>query len=113
MKIYVTDEDMLFDAYCKKAQQFVRGLVKADERIKEQKDQQKLQRKQSAFKFEKKTITITTAVAQEVIKLMLANVIYYTCNKKGHLVRNCLDKLKKAEAKAVDSDYSDLENGLL
>ena len=62
MEIYVTDEDMSFNAYCKKAQQFVRGLVKAGERIKEQKDQQELQRKQSAFKFEKKTITTTTAV---------------------------------------------------
>ena len=38
MKIYITDENMSFDAYCKKAQQFVRGLAKADERTKEQKD---------------------------------------------------------------------------
>ena len=45
MKIYIADKNMSFDAYCKKAQQFVRGLTKADERIKEQKDQQKLQRK--------------------------------------------------------------------
>ncbi len=35
MEIYVTDEDMSFDAYCKKAQQFVRGLTKASERTKE------------------------------------------------------------------------------
>ena len=35
MEIYVADKDMSFNAYCKKAQQFVRGLVKADERIKE------------------------------------------------------------------------------
>ena len=34
MEIYVTDEDMSFDAYCKKAQQFMRGLVKAGERTK-------------------------------------------------------------------------------
>ena len=42
MEIYVADEDMSFNAYCKKAQQFMRGLVKAGERIKEQKDQQEL-----------------------------------------------------------------------
>ena len=35
MEIYVTEEDMSFDAYCKKAQQFTTGLVKAGERIKE------------------------------------------------------------------------------
>ena len=35
MKIYITEEDMSFDAYCKKAQQFARGLAKAGERIKE------------------------------------------------------------------------------
>ena len=62
MKIYVTDEDMSFDAYCKKAQQFMRGLAKTDERIKKQKNQQELQKKQSASKFEKKTTTTTTAV---------------------------------------------------
>ena len=39
MEIYVTDENMSFDAYCKKAQQFVRGFVKTDERIKKQKNQ--------------------------------------------------------------------------
>ena len=44
---------------------------------------------------------------------MLADIMCYTCNKKGHLVRDCPDKLKKAEAKAVDSDYSDSENRLL
>ena len=53
---------MSFDAYCKKAQQFVRGLVKTDERTKKQKDQWELQRKQSAFKFEKKIIITITAV---------------------------------------------------
>ena len=35
MEIYVADENMLFDVYCKKAQQFVRGLTKADERTRE------------------------------------------------------------------------------
>ena len=35
MKIYVTDENILFDVYCKKAQQFTRGLIKADKRIRE------------------------------------------------------------------------------
>ncbi len=35
MEIYVAEEDMSFDAYCKKAQQFVRGLAKAGKRIKE------------------------------------------------------------------------------
>ena len=35
MEIYIADEDMSFNAYCKKAQQFVRGLVKTGERIKE------------------------------------------------------------------------------
>ena len=35
MEIYVTDENMSFNVYCKKAQQFVRGLAKADKRIKE------------------------------------------------------------------------------
>ena len=39
MKIYVTDENMSFDVYCKKAQQFIRGLIKADERIREWKNQ--------------------------------------------------------------------------
>ena len=62
MEIYIADKNISFDAYCKKAQQFMRGLVKADERIKEQKNQQELQRKQSAFKFEKKTTITTTAV---------------------------------------------------
>ena len=45
MEIYVADENMSFDAYFKKAQQFVRGLAKTDERTKEQKNQQELQRK--------------------------------------------------------------------
>ena len=44
---------------------------------------------------------------------MLADIMCYTCNKKGHLVRNCPDKLKKAEVKAVNSNHSDLENELL
>ena len=35
MEIYVADEDMSFDVYCKKAQQFARGLAKADERTRE------------------------------------------------------------------------------
>ena len=43
MKIYVTDEDMTFNVYCKKAQQFVKDLVKISERIKKWKNQQKLQ----------------------------------------------------------------------
>ena len=44
---------------------------------------------------------------------MLVNMMCYTCNKKEYLVRDCFDKLKKAEAKAVDSDYLDSENRLL
>ena len=68
MKIYVTDENMSFDVYCKKAQQFARGLAKADERIKERKDQQELQRKQSAPKFKRKTMTTTIAVAHEATR---------------------------------------------
>ena len=91
----------------------MRDLVKADERIKEWKNQQELQRKQSAFKFEKKTIITITAVAWEATKSMLVNVMCYMCNKKRHLVRDCSDKSKKIEAKAVDSDHSDSENELL
>ena len=113
MDIYVADEDMLFDTYCKKAQQFARGLAKAGERIKEQKDQRELQRKRPASKFEKKTTTTTTAIAREATKPMLADVMCYTYSKKGHLARDCPDKPKKAETKAVESDHSDSENGLL
>ena len=113
MKIYVTDEDMSFDIYCKKVQQFMRGLVKTDERIKEWKNQWELQRKWSAFKFKKKTIITITAVAQEATKSMLVNIICYMCNKKRHLARDCSDKSKKVETKAVDSDHSDSENELL
>ena len=113
MKIYVTDEDMSFDVYCKKVQQFMRDLVKADKRIKEWKNQWELQRKWSAFKFKKKTIITITAVAWEATKSMLADITCYVCNKKRHLVRDCSDKSKKVEAKAVDSDYSDSENKLL
>ena len=53
MEIYVADEDMSFDVYCKKAQQFVRGLAKAGEKTKEQKDQRELQRKRSASKLKR------------------------------------------------------------
>ena len=35
MKIYVADENMFFDVYCKKTQQFAKDLVKTEERIKE------------------------------------------------------------------------------
>ena len=54
-----------------------------------------------------------TDVAHEVTKSVLTNIICYNCNKKGHLVRNCPDKSKKAETKAVKSDHSDSENRLL
>lgn len=44
---------------------------------------------------------------------MLTNIICYTYNKKEHLMRDCLNKFKKAEIKAVKSDYSDSKNELL
>lgn len=44
---------------------------------------------------------------------MLTDITYYTYNKKEHLVRDCLNKLKKAEIKAVKSDHSDSKNRLL
>ena len=113
MEIYIADEDMLFDAYYKKAQQFVKGLAKAGKRTKEWKDQQELQRKRSASKFEKKSSITTTAIAWEATKPMLANVTCYTYSKKGHLAQNCPEKTKKAEAKAIESDHSDSENRLL
>ena len=113
MEIYVADEDMSFGVYCKKAQQFARGLAKAGERTKERKDQWELQRKQSAPKFERKTTTTTTAVAREAPRPVLADITCYTCNKKGHLARDCPKKPKKAERKAIESDHSDSENGLL
>ena len=113
MKIYVTDKNMFFDVYCKKTQQFARDLVKTKERIKEWKNQQKLHNKQSALKFERKTMMTTTAVAHKVIKSVLINIICYICNKKEHLVRDCSDKSKKTETKAVESDHSDSENELL
>ena len=55
----------------------------------------------------------TTAVTHEVTKSVLINIICYICNKKGHLVRDCLNKSKKAEIKAIESDHSDSENELL
>ena len=115
MEIYVADEDMSFDVYCKKAQQFARGLAKADERTRERKDQRELQRKQSALKFERKTMTTTTAVAREAPRPVLADITCYACNKKRHLARNCPEESKKVETKGIESDCSgsDSENGLL
>ena len=115
MEIYVADEDMSFDVYCKKAQQFARGLTKADERTREWKNQQKLQRKQSALKFKRKIMTTTTAVAREAPRSVLADITCYACNKKGHLARNCPEELKKVEIKIIESDCSDSdsENRLL
>ena len=115
MEIYVADEDMSFDVYCKKAQQFARGLAKAGERIRERKNQRKLQRKRSAPKFERKTMTTTTAVAREAPRPVLADITCYACNKKGHLARNCPEKSKEIETKVIESDCSgsDSENGLL
>ena len=113
MKIYVTDKNMFFNVYCKKTQQFTKDLVKAEKRIKEWKNQWELQSKQSALKFERKTMMTTTALACEVTKSVLIDIICYICNKKKHLVRDCSDKLKKTETKAVESDHSDSENELL
>ena len=113
MEIYVADEDMSFNIYCKKAQQFAKGLAKAGKRTKEQKDQRELQRKRSASKFGKKTTTSTTAIARKAPRPVLADITCYTCNKKGHLARDCAEKPKKAETKAIESDHLDLENGLL
>ena len=115
MEIYVTDENMLFDVYCKKAQQFARGLIKADERTREWKNQQKLQRKQSALKFERKTMITTTAVTCEALRSMLAEITCYACNKKRHLARDYSEKSKKIETKVIESDCSgsDSENRLL
>ena len=115
IEIYVTDENMLFDVYCKKAQQFVRGLIKADERIREWKNQQELQRKQSALKFKRKIMITTTAVICEASRSVLADIICYTCNKKEHLARNYPEKSKKIEIKVIESDCSesDSENRLL
>ena len=113
MKIYVTDKDMFFDVYCKKTQQFAKDLVKTEERIKEWKNQWELQSKQSALKFKRKTMTTITAVAHEVTKSVLTDIICYICNKKEHLMRDCSDKLKKTETKAIESDHSDSENELL
>ena len=113
MKIYVINENMSFDVYYKKTQQFARDLVKAEERIKEWKNQQKLQSKQSALQFERKTMMTTTAVTCEATKSVLIDIIGYICNKKEHLVKDCSNKLKKTETKAVKSDYSDLKNELL
>ena len=58
-------------------------------------------------------MTTTTAVTCEVTKSVLTDIICYICNKKEHLMRDCSDKLKKTEIKAVESDYSDLKNKLL
>ena len=115
MEIYVADEDMSFDVYCKKAQQFTRGLIKADERTRERKDQWELQRKQSALKFERKTMITTTAVAREAPRPVLADITCYACNKKRHLARNCSEKSKEIETKVIESDCSgsDSENRLL
>ena len=115
MEIYVADEDMSFNVYCKKAQQFARGLTKADERTRERKNQQKLQRKRSALKFERKTMTTTTAVTCEASRPVLANITCYACNKKEHLARNCPEESKKVETKVIESDCSDSdsENRLL
>ena len=104
---------MFFDVYCKKTQQFAKDLVKTEERIKEWKNQWELQSKQSALKFKRKTMTTITAVAHEVTKSVLTDIICYICNKKEHLVRDCSDKSKKTETKAVESDHSDSENRLL
>ena len=115
IEIYVTDENMSFNVYCKKAQQFARGLTKADKRIREWKNQWELQRKQSALKFERKTMITTTAVTCEASRSVLANITCYTCNKKRHLARNYSEKLKKVEIKVIESDCSgsDSENRLL
>ena len=76
-------------------------------------NQWELQIKQSALKFKRKTMTTTTTVAHKVTRSVLTDIICYICNKKEHLMRDCSDKLKKTEIKAVESDHSDSENELL
>ena len=100
MEDTVADEDIDFDEYCKRAQNFARGLARKN------KERQERRSKQPPFKksdrsAEKEVSTRTTATASMGKKPTYSDdVVCYACDQKGHIASKCPNK--KAETKVIE-----------